>query len=93
MSEASKSWRQYLFKAGVAGIFIDIALFLAGIATVSTLATANAQIRAGAWFFLIGSCVSITASTLILFGYGWKRFLWALACLFTLPFWVGFTLY
>src|ERR1035441_3203322 len=66
----SKSWRLKLYKAGLAAILVDLAVYLCGIVTVSSLVDhPAAQIRAGDWFFLIGSCVAIIAAILTLFGY------------------------
>jgi hypothetical protein len=72
----------------------DIAVYVCGIVTVSGLVgRPTAQIHAGYWFFLVGSCVVIVAALLVVFGYGWKRFLLFAVCLLSLFLWVGFTLY
>jgi hypothetical protein len=83
-----------LYRAGLAAIVVDLAVYLCGIVTISALVDHPAkQIHAGAWFFFIGSCVAILAAILTLFGYGWERFLIFAACLLSLFFWIGFTLY
>jgi RNA-directed DNA polymerase len=51
------------------------------------------KIRAGAWFFLVGSALSLLALLMSMLGYGWKRVGLVTACLFTLPFWYGLTWY
>jgi hypothetical protein len=90
----NSSLRTRLFRAGVIAMTVDMALYLCGIVTVSILApNANAQIRAGAWFFLVGSCVALAAAVLVLFGHGWKRLPLFIAGLLALPLWYGFTLY
>jgi hypothetical protein len=83
-----------VFKTGVATLLLGVAFYLSGIVTVSALESSpNAQIKAGAWFFLIGSCVALIAAILIPFGYGWKRVPLVIACILSLFFWYGFTLY
>jgi Na+-translocating ferredoxin:NAD+ oxidoreductase RnfE subunit len=94
MTTDSKPWRLKMYYAGLAAILVDLAVYLCGIVTVSVLVDHPAkQIRAGAWFFLIGSCVAIIAAILTLFGYGWKRLPLFVGCLLSLFLWVGFTLY
>jgi len=49
--------------------------------------------RAGAWFFLIGSLLDVFAAILVMFGYGWKRLPLILFAVLGIFFWYGFTLY
>jgi hypothetical protein len=93
MSEAAARWRVPLFRYAVAFTAIDVTIYLCGVVAVNLLGSVDAKIRAGAWFFLIGSALSLLALIGSMFGYGWKRVGLALACLLTLPFWYGFTLY
>lgn len=93
MTELADRWRPTLFRSALAFMAIDAMTYLCGVVVVNGLAPVDAKIRAGAWFFLIGSALSLLALTLSLFGYGWKRVGLALACLLALPFWYGFTLY
>jgi len=94
MKTNGKPWRLNLYRAGLAAIVVDLAVYLCGVVTVSALFDhPSRQISAGDWFFLIGSCVAILAAILTLFGYGWKRLPIFVACLLSLYLWVGFTLY
>ena len=86
-------WRPRLFHYALAMLAIDIATYLGALAFIRTLGSAGVEIRAGAWFFLFGSAFSLLAFFLSIFGSGWKRVGLAAACLVTLPFWYGFTLY
>jgi hypothetical protein len=93
MSEGNTSWRLHLFKAGVGILLADAVLYVVARVIVLNLTPLNTELRAGAWFFVIGSLAALVASILIPFGYGWKRLPLVLACLVALPFWYGFTIY
>jgi hypothetical protein len=53
----------------------------------------QAELAAGARFFLIGTLLNLLAILLVLFGRGWKRLPLVLLALLELPFFYGFTLY
>jgi|HubBroStandDraft_6_1064221.scaffolds.fasta_scaffold2599148_1 hypothetical protein len=93
MSEAVARWRLPLFRSALAFMAIDLTTYFCGVVVVNVLVAADAKIRAGAWFFLIGSALSLFTLILSMFGYGWQRVGLAFACLLALPFWYGFTLY
>jgi hypothetical protein len=87
------SWRLRLFKAGVATLLTDVALYLCALVRIPTLTPLDVELKAAAQYFVAGGCIALAAAILILFGYGWKRLPHIIACLLTLPLWYGFTLY
>jgi len=93
MNHAGASWRLRLFKAGVATLLLDVALYLYALVRVPTITPLDVELAAGARYFVGGSCIALVAALLILFGYGWKRLPLIIVCLLALPFWYGFTLY
>jgi hypothetical protein len=93
MNHGGDSWRSRLFKAGVAILLADVALYLYALVRVPNMTPLDVELRAGAWYFVIGSCIALVAALLILFGNGWKRLPLIIACLLILPLWYGFTLY
>ena len=93
MSEVKPSWRLMLFRTAIAFVAIDVVTYLCGIVVITLVDSVDGKIRAGAWFFLIGSVFSLIALTLSFFGYGRRRVGVAFVCLLALPLWYGFTLY
>ena len=93
MNHPGVSWRLCLFKAGVATLLADVALYLYALVRIPTLTPLDVELRAAAHYFVAGSCIALAAALLILFGYGWKRLPLIIACLLALPFWYGLTLY
>jgi len=71
----------------------EVVLYLCGVLLVNLPGTADEKMRRGAWFFLVGTALSILTLVMSFFGYGWKRVGFALASIAALPFWFGFTLY
>jgi hypothetical protein len=86
-------WRLPLFRSGLALMALDAALYVCALIRVQAVEPLDAKLRAAAWFFIIGSAVSLVALPLVLFGYGSKRIGLAAGCLLSLPFWYGLTLY
>lgn len=93
MSESVARWRLPLFRCALTVAAIDVTTYVCGVVIVNLLGSVDTKIRAGAWFFLVGSVLSIIVLILSMFGYGWKRVGLAFACLLALPLWYGFTLY
>jgi len=93
MSEAAVHWRIRLYRSAFVFMAIDITTYICGVVIVNVLGSMDAKIRAGAWFFLIGSAMSLFALMMSMFGHGRRRVVLALMCLLALPFWYGFTLY
>jgi hypothetical protein len=93
MSEAVARWRLSLFRAGLALMAIEFALYLCAVVSVQTIEPLGPKLKAAGWFFLIGTGLSLIVLILSAFGYGWKRIGLAVMSLLSLPFWFGFTLY
>ena len=89
--------RERIFRVGVAILAADIALYLIGVVHISLMVGNQSQLghtlHIAALYFVFGSFMALVAAILSCFGYGWKRFLPALASLVTLPFWYGLTCY
>jgi hypothetical protein len=86
-------WRLLLFHSGLALMMLDAALYVGALIRIQAEEPLDAKLSAAAWFFIIGSAVSLVAFPLALFGYGWKRIGLIAGCLLALPFWYGLTLY
>lgn len=93
MSERAPRWRLLLFRLGFAFMVIELALYIFAIVLVSGIDPLNAKLKAAAWFFVIGSALSLIALVFSIFGYGRKRIGLAAVCFISLPFWYGLTLY
>jgi hypothetical protein len=72
---------------------ISLCLYIAALMVVPQITPLQAELAAGARFFLAGTLLSLLSIVLVLFGKGWKRLPLVLLALFELPFWYGFTLY
>jgi hypothetical protein len=93
MSQQAFRWRETAFRCGWISLLIDLALYVASLTLIKTAGTLDKQLRVAAWCFLGGSLIALCGAILVSFGYGWKRVPLILACLGTLPFWYGLTLY
>jgi uncharacterized membrane protein YcfT len=93
MTEAVARRRLRLFRSGLALMAIEFAFYLSGIASVNVIQPVGAKLRAAAWFFVIGTLLSLIVLILSMFGSGWKRIGLAVICLLSFAFWYGLTLY
>jgi hypothetical protein len=93
MSEQAPHWRLLLFRLGFTFMVFELALYICGIVLISVIDPLNAKLKVAAWFFVIGSAVSLIALGFGMFGYGRKRLGLAAACVMSFPFWYGLTLY
>jgi len=93
MTEAVARRRLRLFRSGLALMAIEFALYLSAIASVNVIEPVGAKLRASAWFFVIGTLLSLIVLILSMFGFGWKRIGLAVICLLFFAFWYGLTLY
>ena len=72
---------------------IELAFYICGLGLIRVIDPLNAKLKAAAWFFVIGSALSLIALVFSMFGRGLKRIGLSVVCLMSLPFWYGFTLY
>jgi hypothetical protein len=93
MSKVVARWRLTLFRSGLIVVAIELGLYLGGVVFVQVIEPMGAKIRAGAWFFIVGTGLSLIVLTLSMFGSGWRRLGLAAMSLASLPFWYGMTLY
>jgi hypothetical protein len=82
-----------VFRFGLGIMSFDAVLYLYALVRIQKLEPLNVKLHVAAWFFVIGSAMSLIALVLVAFGYGWKRLGLAIACMVSLLFWYGFTLY
>lgn len=92
MSEVAAHWRLTLFRSGLIVVAIELGLYLGGVVFVQVIEPVGAKIRAGAWFFIVGTGLSFIVLTLSMFGYRWRRLGLAALSLVSLLFWYGMTL-
>jgi hypothetical protein len=60
MSETAAHWRQRLLRSGLVLMAIEIGLYLCGIVVVKTVEPVGAKLKAAAWFFVIGTALSLS---------------------------------
>jgi uncharacterized membrane protein YcfT len=93
MNEAVARYRPRLFRSGAALMALAFALYLSGVVSVNLIEPVGAKLRVAAWFFVIGTVLSMIVLTLSMFGSGWKRVGLAIMSLLSFAFWYGLTLY
>jgi hypothetical protein len=93
VSDSNGSVRTKVYRIGLTMLVLDAILYFCGVVSVQLIEPLNLKLKVAAWLFLIGSLISLLSIPFVLFGNGWKRFVFAAASLLSLPFWYGFTLY
>jgi hypothetical protein len=93
----ARSSKEEIFRAGRFVLAGDILLYLFAVVHLRTIAIDTSRLtntlHVSALYFVLGSALSLIALLLIVYGRGSKKLPVSLACIATLPFWYGLTIY